>query len=80
MARLRKSDPGHVGGHIPIIGFMAGQRAALNLMPVIFRQTKIQGIVVGHRRAFEEMNVVLEKRKVKPVVDTVYAFDQAVVG
>jgi NADPH:quinone reductase-like Zn-dependent oxidoreductase len=67
-----------VGGHIPIIGFMAGQMAAVNLMPVIFRQTRIQGIAVGHRRAFEEMNVVLEKSGVKPVIDNIYPFDQAI--
>lgn len=69
-----------VGGHIPVIGFLGGQTAALNLMPVIFRQTKIQGIAVGHRRAFEEMNVALEKSGVKPVIDKVYAFDQTVVA
>ena len=67
-----------VGGHIPIIGFMGGQTAALNLMPVIFRQTRIQGIAVGHRRAFEEMNAVLEKTGVRPVIDRIYPFDQAV--
>jgi NADPH:quinone reductase-like Zn-dependent oxidoreductase len=67
-----------VGGHIPVIGFLAGQTAALNLMPVIFRQTKIQGIAVGHKRAFEEMNVALEKGGVRPVIDKVYPFDQAV--
>jgi NADPH:quinone reductase-like Zn-dependent oxidoreductase len=67
-----------VGGHIPVIGFLAGQTAALNLMPVIFRQTKIQGIAVGHKRAFEEMNVALEKGGVRPVIDTIYAFDQVV--
>jgi NADPH:quinone reductase-like Zn-dependent oxidoreductase len=67
-----------VGGHIPVIGFLAGQTAALNLMPVIFRQTKIQGIAVGHKRAFEEMSVALEKGGVRPVIDKVYPFDQAV--
>jgi NADPH:quinone reductase-like Zn-dependent oxidoreductase len=67
-----------VGGHIPVIGFLAGQTAALNLMPIIFRQTKIQGIAVGHKRAFEEMNVALEKGGVRPVIDKVYPFDQAV--
>ncbi len=45
-----------VGGQISLIGFLNGQTTKLDLMRVIFRQTKIQGIAVGHRTAFEEMN------------------------
>ena len=67
-----------VGGHIPIIGFMAGQTTRLNLMSVIFRQTRIQGIAVGHRRAFEDMNRLLEKSRIEPVIEKMYAFEDAI--
>ena len=33
-----------VTGQISVIGFLAGQTTNLNLMQLIFRQTKIQGI------------------------------------
>lgn len=67
-----------VGGHISLIGFLTGQKTNLDLMPVIFRQTNIQGIAVGHRAAFEEMNKAFEQHRIKPVIDTIYNFEDAV--
>ncbi len=67
-----------VGGQISLIGFLNGQTTNLDLMQVIFRQTKIQGIAVGHRAAFEEMNKAFEQYHIKPVIDTVYNFEDAV--
>ena len=48
-----------VGGRIAQIGFLTGQTAALNLMPMIFRQTTIRGIAVAPRTAFDRMNEFL---------------------
>jgi NADPH:quinone reductase-like Zn-dependent oxidoreductase len=66
-----------VGGHISQIGFLQGQTAKLDLMRVIFRQTAIRGIAVGPSRAFERMNDFLNKHEIHPVIDKVYAFEQA---
>lgn len=67
-----------VAGRISVIGFLAGQTTNLNLMRVIFKQTLIQGIAVGHLKAFEEMNEAFDKYNIKPVIDTVYSFEQAI--
>jgi NADPH:quinone reductase-like Zn-dependent oxidoreductase len=66
-----------VGGHISQIGFLVDQRANLDLMQVIFRQTAIRGIAVGSTRSFERMNAFLDKHKIHPVIDRVYSFAQA---
>jgi NADPH:quinone reductase-like Zn-dependent oxidoreductase len=66
-----------VGGHISQIGFLQGQKANLALMSIIFRQTAIRGIAVGPAKAFERMNDFLNRHKIKPVIDTVYSFDEA---
>jgi NADPH:quinone reductase-like Zn-dependent oxidoreductase len=66
-----------VGGHISQIGFLAGQKANLDLMQIIFRQTAIRGIAVGSTRSFERMNAFLDKHRIHPVIDHVYSFDQA---
>ena len=66
-----------VGGQIFQIGFLQGQIAKVNLMRIIFRQTAIRGIAVGSARAFERMNDFLNEHKIRPVLDTVYSFDQA---
>lgn len=67
-----------VGGHISQIGFLQGQTAKLDLMPLIFRQTAIRGIAVAPSRAFERMNDFLNKHEIHPVIDKVYAFEDAV--
>ena len=67
-----------VTGQISVIGFLAGQTTDLNLMQVIFRQTKIQGIAVGNRSAFEEMNKAFDQYNIKPVIDKVYKFEDAI--
>ncbi|TDN69241.1 NAD(P)-dependent alcohol dehydrogenase [Paraburkholderia sp. BL10I2N1] len=67
-----------VAGIITQVGFLTGQTSALNLMPLIFRQTTIRGIAVAPRTSFERMNPFLDKHKIKPVIDRVYAFEEAV--
>jgi NADPH:quinone reductase-like Zn-dependent oxidoreductase len=67
-----------VTGQIAVIGFLAGQTTNLDLMRVIFKQTRIQGIAVGNRTAFEEMNKAFDQFNIKPVIDTIYSFEQAI--
>jgi NADPH:quinone reductase-like Zn-dependent oxidoreductase len=67
-----------VQGIIAQVGFLTGQTTALSLMPVIFRQTTIRGIAVAPRSSFERMNVFLNQHKIKPVIDHVYNFNDAV--
>ena len=66
-----------VTGQIAVIGFLAGQTTNLDLMQVIFKQTRIQGIAVGHLRAFEEMNKAFDTYQIKPVIEKVYPFEEA---
>lgn len=65
-------------GIITQVGFLTGQTSELNLMPLIFRQTTIRGIAVAPRSSFERMNPFLDKHQIKPVIDQVYAFEDAV--
>ncbi len=43
----------------------------------MLKRAIIQGISVGHRRAFEDMNLAIDKHAIKPVIDKIYAFDNA---
>ena len=65
-------------GIIAQVGFLTGQTTALPLMPLIFRQTTIRGIAVAPRSACDRMNPFFDKHNIKPFIDTVYPFDQAV--
>jgi NADPH:quinone reductase-like Zn-dependent oxidoreductase len=62
------------GGQLSVIGFLESITANLDLLPVIFKATQVQGILVGNRDAFEAMNKVIEKHAIRPVIDTVYSF------
>lgn len=65
-------------GVIAQVGFLTGQTSALQLMPLIFRQTTIRGIAVAPRSSFDRMNPFLDKHRIKPVIDKVYPFEEAI--
>jgi NADPH:quinone reductase-like Zn-dependent oxidoreductase len=63
------------GGQISLIGVLEGFSSEIPIFPLLQKQTVIRGIVTGPRRVFEEMNQALEKIKLRPVIDKVYAFE-----
>jgi len=64
-------------GQIAQIGFLAGPDLILPTLPMMLKRAIIRGIAVGHRRAFEDMNKAIDEHGIKPVIDKVYAFDDA---
>jgi NADPH:quinone reductase-like Zn-dependent oxidoreductase len=46
-------------------------------MDVIWHQTHIQGIAVGHLRSFHELVRFLDEHTIHPVIDSVFAFEDA---
>lgn len=66
------------GGQISIIGFVESLSANVDLLPVIFGATRINGILVGNLDAFKAMNAAIEKYNIKPVIDAEYTFENAI--
>jgi NADPH:quinone reductase-like Zn-dependent oxidoreductase len=68
-----------VGGMVAQIGVLSGAATSepLALTPILHKQLRVQGIYVGSRAMFEEMNAAITKAELHPVVDRVFAFDQA---
>jgi NADPH:quinone reductase-like Zn-dependent oxidoreductase len=67
-----------VGGQISVIGVLQGVKADLDLLALFRKKATIRGIGgAGPRRAFEEMNKALATLKVRPVIDAVYPFEDA---
>ena len=65
------------GGHIALIGVVAGT-AEVDTRPVFLKSLRVHGIYVGSREMFEEMNRAISAHQLRPVVDRVFAFDQAI--
>ncbi|MCA9549631.1 MAG: NAD(P)-dependent alcohol dehydrogenase [Myxococcales bacterium] len=65
------------GGHISLIGVLAGGAAKLDLTPVLMQNVRIQGVLVGSRSDFEAMNRAIVQHDLRPVIDRTFAFDEA---
>lgn len=66
------------GGHIALIGVLTGfGPPQTSLFPLLARNARISGIYVGARSDFEALNTFLEEKQIRPVVDRVFAFEEA---
>lgn len=66
-----------IGGHIAIIGVVAGAGNPFNPAALIGNSAKLQGLSVGSRDMFEAMCRSIALAGIQPVVDKVYPFTEA---
>lgn len=64
-------------GHISLIGILTGGGGDINLTPILMKNVRLQGILVGSREMFEAMNRAIAFHKLRPVVDQVFPFHEA---
>lgn len=66
-----------IGGHIGLIGNLTGNVTEVSLVQILMQNLRIQGILVGSRDTFESMNRAIALHEMRPVIDRVFAFDEA---
>ncbi|MDB5417464.1 MAG: NADPH:quinone reductase [Phenylobacterium sp.] len=66
-----------IGGHIAIIGVVAGAGNPFNPASLIGNSAKLQGLSVGSREMFEAMCAAIDQHKIRPVVDKVFPWTEA---
>lgn len=66
-----------IGGHIAIIGVVAGAGEPFNPAALIGNSAKLQGLSVGSREMFEAMCRAIELHRISPIVDKVFPFTEA---
>jgi NADPH:quinone reductase-like Zn-dependent oxidoreductase len=66
-----------IGGHVAVIGVLAGAQAPLLVTPILMNQLRVQGVLVGHRDDFEAMLRALAQHELRPVVDSVWPWTAA---
>jgi NADPH:quinone reductase-like Zn-dependent oxidoreductase len=64
-----------MGGHISLIGVLAGAASQFNPLPILMKGVRVQGIFVGSRAMFEAMNAEIARHRMHPIVDRVFPFD-----
>jgi NADPH:quinone reductase-like Zn-dependent oxidoreductase len=63
------------GGHIALIGGLAGFGGEVPSMALIVGNATASGVYVGSREHFEAMNRFIEQHRIRPVIDRVFDFD-----
>jgi NADPH:quinone reductase-like Zn-dependent oxidoreductase len=66
-----------MGGTVCLIGVLAGGATDLSIFPILMKNIRVQGIYVGSRALFEEMNRAIAAHDLHPVIDRVFAFEEA---
>ncbi len=64
-------------GKIALIGVLAGREGSVNPHDLMFKRASLQGIGVGSRTGLEQLIQALEINQLRPLVDKVFPFDQA---
>ena len=66
------------GGQISFVGFLTGTAAAFDLGELSRKAIRLTGIRVGHRASFEAMCRALASAPLRPDVDSIFAFEDAI--
>jgi NADPH:quinone reductase-like Zn-dependent oxidoreductase len=68
------------GGQISLVGVLAGAEGGYNFMTMFLSQATFQPIVVGSRRDLEDLCRAMKQHQIRPVIDSVFSFDEARAG
>lgn len=66
------------GGRIALIGVLAGLQGDTSPHPLMVKGASLHGIFVGNRAMFERLNAAIDANGLKPVIDKVFPFEEAV--
>ncbi|MFQ5673387.1 MAG: NAD(P)-dependent alcohol dehydrogenase [Nitrospinales bacterium] len=66
------------GGRISLIGILSGIETQVNIISVLMKRVRVQGIYVGHRESFEAMNRAIRVSRLVPAVDRAFSFPEAI--
>ena len=66
------------GGKVCLIGVMTGRSADISPYALMWKEGHLHGIRVGDREMFEQMNRAIEANAIRPIIDRIFPFDEAV--
>jgi NADPH:quinone reductase-like Zn-dependent oxidoreductase len=66
-----------IGGAVGIVGLVGGLMATINLAEIFQRNLRLDGIETGSREMLEAMIAWFEKKRIVPIVDRVFPFEES---
>ncbi|AFS52290.1 zinc-dependent alcohol dehydrogenase family protein [Leptospirillum ferriphilum] len=73
----RSLEATRTGGQIQVIGVLSGVESRVSLLPVLMKEIRLRGLLVGDRPMFLRMNRAVEANRLIPVVDRIFSFEDA---
>lgn len=64
-----------IGGHIAIVGVLAGLTGELEIIPILSKQVRLQGCLVGSRQDQTDMVRFFDTHGIKPVIDIAFKLE-----
>ncbi len=64
-----------IGGHIALIGVLAGYAGPVSTVMIMSKQLRVQGLTVGNRRQQQEMIRAIDVSGIRPVIDSHYPLE-----
>jgi NADPH:quinone reductase-like Zn-dependent oxidoreductase len=65
-----------IGGHIALIGVLAGVQGEISTVAIMGKQIKVQGLMVGSRENQLDMIRAIEANGIKPIIDRSFALEE----
>ena len=70
----RSMRAARIGGHIAVIGVVAGKGDISNV-PIFMKALRVIGVFVGSCEMFENMNAAIDRSGIKPVIGRTFGFN-----
>jgi NADPH:quinone reductase-like Zn-dependent oxidoreductase len=64
-------------GTLVMLGVLAGHTGSIDWVPVLEKMLRLRGVYVGSIEMFEGLNRVVDAHRLEPVIDRVFAFEEA---
>lgn len=61
-----------IGGSISLVGLLTGAGGRLDMLPILTKTLRIQGVIVGSVEMFERMIGMIEHLSIRPVIDEAF--------
>src|SRR6202171_5256475 len=68
------------GAQVSLVGALAGMAGGIDFMAMFLSQATYQSIPTGSRRDLEDLCRVMEHHQIRPVIDSVFSFEDAKAG
>jgi NADPH:quinone reductase-like Zn-dependent oxidoreductase len=73
----RSINAARFGGTVSMVGVIGGVSGDVRTGEIMQKQVRVQGVEVGSRETFENMNRAIASSGMRPVIDRVFSFDEA---